>query len=114
MLKIARLWGNEISPSPGAWGLTQNLTKMIINQDRFGSIDENEMNEIKKSIAKERELKQKEQLKSMLDSEDLTKIERKKIEICQEPVASNWLTALPLREAGFSLNKQEFRDAIAI
>ena len=94
--------------------LTQNLTKMIINQDRFGSIDENKMNEIKKSIAKERELKQKEQLKSILDSEDLTEIERKKIEICQEPGASNWLTALPLREAGFSLNKQEFRDALAI
>ena len=49
---------------------------MIINQDRFGSIDENKMNEIKKSIVKERELKQKEQLKSILDSEDLTEIER--------------------------------------
>ena len=72
------------------------------------------MNEIKKSIAKEREMKQKEQLKSLLDSEDVTKIERKKIEICQEPGASNWLTTLPLREAGFSLNKQEFRDVLAI
>ena len=41
-------------------------------------------------------MKQKEQLKSILDSEDLTEIERKKIEICQEPGASNWLTALPL------------------
>ena len=94
--------------------LTQNLTKMIINQDRFGSIDENEINEIKKSIAKEREMKQKEQLKSILDSEDLTEMERKKIEICQEPGPSNWLTALPLREAGFSLNKQESREALAI
>ena len=94
--------------------LTQNLTKMIINQDRFGSIDENEINEIKKSIAKEREMKQEEQLKSILDSEDLTEMERKKIEICQELGASNWLTALPLREAGFILNKQEFRDALAI
>ena len=75
--------------------LTQNLTKMIINQERFGSIDENKMNKIKKSIAKERELKQKEQLKSILDSEDLTEIERKNIEICQELGASNWLTALP-------------------
>ena len=94
--------------------LTQNLTKMIINQDRFGSIDENKMNEIKKSIAKERELKQKEQHKSILDSEDLSEIERKKIEICQESGVSNWLTALPLREAGFRLNKQEFRDSLAI
>ena len=86
---------------------------MIINQDRFGSINENEMNEIKKSTAKEREVKQKEQLKSILDSEDLTEMERKKIEICQEPGASNWLTALPLREVCFSLNKQEFRDALS-
>ena len=41
-------------------------------------------------------------------------MERKKTEICQEPGASNWLTTLPLGEAGFSLNKQEFRDALAI
>ena len=47
--------------------LTQDFTKMIINQDRFGSIDENKIKEIKKSIAKERELKQREQLKSILD-----------------------------------------------
>ena len=94
--------------------VTQILTKMIINQDRFGSIDEIEMNEIKKSIVKETEMTQKEQLKSILDSEDLMEMERKKIEICQEPGASNWLTTLPLREAGFSLNKQEFRDALAI
>ena len=87
---------------------------MIINQGRFGNIDDNEMNEIKKPITQERELKQKEQLKFILDSEDLTEIERKKIEICQEPGGSNWLTALPLREAGFSLDKQEFRNAIAI
>ena len=72
------------------------------------------MNEIKKLIAKEREMKPKEQLKSILDSEDLTEMERKKIEICQESGASSWLTALPLREAGFSLSKQEFRDALAI
>ena len=87
---------------------------MIINQDWFGSIDENEMNEIKKFIAKEREMKQRGQLKSILISEDLTEIERKTIEICQEPEASNWLTALPLREAGFCLNKKEFIDALAI
>ena len=71
-------------------------------------------NGIKKSIAKEKEIKQKEQLKSILDTEDLTEMERKKIEICQEPGSSNSLTALPLREAGFSLNKQEFGDALAI
>ena len=59
-------------------------------------------------------MKQKEQFKENLDSKELTETEKRKIEICQEPGASNWLTALPLREADFSLNKQEFRDALAI
>ena len=73
---------------------------MIINQDRFGSIDENETNEIKKSIAKEREMKQKEQLKSILDSENLTDIGRKKIEICQEPGASKLANRTPIKDHG--------------
>ena len=34
--------------------------------------------------------------------------------MCLEKGASNWLSALPLKEAGFSLNKLEFRDAIAL
>ena len=62
--------------------LNKNLTKMIINQDRFGYTEENEVKEIKRSIAKERKMKQKEQPKSILDGEDLMEIERKKIEIC--------------------------------
>ena len=45
------------------------------------------MKEIKKSIVKEREMKQKEKLKSILDNEDLTEMGRKKIEIFQEPGA---------------------------
>ena len=28
--------------------------------------------------------------------------------------ASNWLSALPIRAKGFSLNKQEFTDALAL
>ena len=34
--------------------------------------------------------------------------------MCLEKGASNWLSALPLKEAGFNLNKLEFRDAIAL
>ena len=32
----------------------------------------------------------------------------------QEKGASNWLTSMPIKEAGFSLNKQEFQDAITL
>ena len=31
-----------------------------------------------------------------------------------ETGASNWLSALPIRAKGFSLNKQEFADALAL
>ena len=36
------------------------------------------------------------------------------MEIAQEVGASNWLTTLPIRAKGFSLNKQEFTDALAL
>ena len=39
---------------------------------------------------------------------------KRRIEMCLEKGASDWLSALPLKEAGFSLNKLEFRDAIAL
>ena len=81
--------------------LTQNLTKMIINQERFGSIDENKMNEVKKSIAKAREIKQKGQLKSILDSVDVTEMERKKIEICQEPGGLKLANSTPIKRSRF-------------
>ncbi len=38
----------------------------------------------------------------------------RKIQIVLEIGASNWLTSLPIRAKGFSFNKQEFVDAIAL
>ena len=50
----------------------------------------------------------------MLGGEQLGLYEKKRIEMCLQKGVSNWLSALPLKEAGFSLNKLEFRDAIAL
>ena len=36
------------------------------------------------------------------------------LEMAQEVGASNWLTALPIKAKGFSLNRQEFGDALAL
>ena len=38
----------------------------------------------------------------------------RRLELLSAKGASSWLTALPLKEHGFQLNKQEFRDAIAL
>ena len=86
---------------------TKSTTKMIKNQDKFVDTEEYDTREIKKLIAKEGEKKQIE-LKSTLDI-DLTENERRKTEICGEPGASNWLTALPPREGSIIFNKQELK-----
>ena len=39
---------------------------------------------------------------------------QRKLDIAQEVGASNWLTTLPLQAKGFSLNKQEFCNALAL
>ena len=39
---------------------------------------------------------------------------QRSLEAAKEKGASSWLTALPLKQFGFILNKQEFRDAIAL
>jgi len=39
---------------------------------------------------------------------------KKAVEQAKEKGASNWLSTLPLEDQGFTLNKGEFRDAIAI
>ena len=38
----------------------------------------------------------------------------RQLELCSEKGVSCWLTSLPLKEYGFSMNKQEFHDAIAL
>ena len=94
--------------------LTKPLSEKIINQDRYDIIDQTILKETKKFISKERENEQKKELQEILSMTSLKTEEKKRLEMSLEKGASNWLSALPLREAGFSLNKQEFRDAIAL
>ena len=62
----------------------KSLTKIIINQDRLCDIEQNETKGITESTEKKREMKRKEQLKSLLDRNDSTDTKRKRIEICCE------------------------------
>ena len=92
--------------------LTRSLTEKIVLQDTHGEIDQILITEEKKKISKDRQQTQKntlEQLKASLNEERV-----KRILTAQETGASNWLTSLPIRAKGFSLNKQEFTDAVAL
>ena len=66
----------------------------------------------KKKVSIERQKKQKDKLESVQHT--LPPEMCRKIQTAQETGASNWLTSLPLRAKGFSLNKQEFVDAVAL
>lgn len=92
--------------------LTRSLTDRIIAQDVHGDVDHAAIAEQKRIISKTRLEQQKNclvHLKTVLPAATV-----RKIDIAQETGASNWLTSLPIRANGFSLNKQEFIDAIAL
>ena len=94
--------------------LTQPLTKMIIEQNDTGEIDEDKQFKVKQEISTEREAKQRRQYDDIVNRNNLTREELRRMKMNQEKGASNWLSSLPLRENGFSLNKQEFYDAVAL
>lgn len=92
--------------------LTRSLTEKIIAQDVHGEIDQSVIAEQKKQISIERQQRQKNSLDHLINT--LPPDTVRKIHIAQETGASNWLASLPIRAKGFSLNKQEFVDAVAL
>ncbi len=71
-----------------------------------------EVKKVKAEIKNDKDKRFHEQLKEIKDKTDpLTK---RCLEAATEKGASSWLTCLPLKKFGFILNKQEFRDAIAL
>ena len=92
--------------------LTESLTSHIVNQAIGERIDENEIYKLRREISKLRLDDQRKKQSKILDC--LEEPEKRRIEMAQEKGASNWLSSLPIQAKGFSLNKQEFFDAIAL
>ena len=92
--------------------LTRSLTEKIVAQDARGEINQIVLTEIKKKISRDRQQLQKHTLEQLKAALPETRV--RKVLTAQETGASNWLTSLPIRAKGFSLNKQEFIDAVAL
>ena len=92
--------------------LTAKLAEAIISQNTDTQTDIREQQTIKKEITRARETKQKTDLQEIITQsyENFKRI----MEMAREVGASNWLTTLPIKTKGFSLNKQEFTDAICL
>ena len=91
--------------------VTRNLTKMIEDQD--ADLTNYNSSQVMSEIAK---------LKAEKDKSFLAKLEevkgevdekmRRTLDLACEKGAGAWLSALPLQAMGYTLNKQEFKDAI--
>ena len=93
--------------------LTKELQEFIVQQNNTGKISFEEQKRITRMISNTREKKQKEKSRKIEESIQ-NDFDRKRIKMAQEKGASSWLTALPIKDLGFSLNKQEFQDAVAL
>jgi len=92
--------------------LSASLTQAIITQETYTQPDTTQQKTIKMEITKNRETKQRAQLQELTSI--ITEDMKRRMSMARETGASNWLTSLPIKVKGFSLNKQEFVDALAL
>ena len=83
--------------------VTSPLAEKIITQDQWNNVDGQKIKEIKSKIPKERFITQENWLKEILPN--FSDQMKRKLTMTQETGASNWLSALPIRAKGFSINK---------
>ena len=74
--------------------------------------DLSEMNDIKNQKIREQSNKLLDKAKVIVEKQSPQTV--RAVQEAKMPGASSWLSALPLAEYGFSLNKSEFRDSIRL
>jgi hypothetical protein len=91
---------------------TSQLTAAIVAQNNILEIDSTALKKTKEQIKENRQKFYDEKRQTIINksSETVARI----IELASEKGVSCWLTSLPLKDYGFSMNKQEFHDAIAL
>lgn len=92
---------------------TRFLTDKIIIQDADREVDQSVIFENNRKVSKERQPKQNESLE-YLQHKLSGELCIEKSTYHKKTSASNWLTLLPLKATGFSLNKQECGDVVIL
>ena len=93
--------------------ITSNLTRLILNQeDNLAGFDPNQMKHTITQLKQVKELHIKDEYQSLLEECDPSM--RRAIELAAEKGSCSWLSCLPIQSLGYTLNKQEFRDALCV
>ena len=94
--------------------ITENLSNLIYNQERdLSNFDHKSQKETMYALKIAKEKHFKEQFNEIIELVDGTPLKRA-LQLNSEKGTGSWLTALPLKSYGYSLNKVEFRDAICL
>ena len=94
------------------------ITKPLVAILQTGSTEYNEFEvrnaqvQLKKEISRQRKASQMDQATSL--KETLPTPLQRSMELASEKGASVWLTTMPIKDLGFTLHKQAFRDALCI
>ena len=93
--------------------VTADMADIIKRQETsLEGLDHLKMREIKAAVRAQKEAAYKQELEELQEVLDLKS--RRLLEAAREKGASSWLSALPIKRLGYAVNKQEFRDAIAL
>ena len=90
--------------------ISEPLKEMIIDQRE--SFTKPQLQSIKNDLRKQK-IEEIENSATQI-RENLSQTKQRMMDLACEKGASSWLSALPLQDQGFDLNKGEFRDAISI
>ena len=94
--------------------ITEDLANLIFQQEQDLSLYDTETAVTKvKNLKAEKELFLSERFDTLVEEVQDPTLKRCML-LNKEKGASSWLTALPLKDHGFCLNKQEFRDAVSL
>ena len=93
--------------------ITAPLVKMILEQNMStADLQLSEVKDRKRQLKNEKEECLKEKYRTVL--EEVDQRTRRNVELATKKGASSWLTALPLKAVGYTLNKQEFHDSVCL
>ncbi len=93
--------------------VTTQLTGLLLNQDQnVSSINKEMVKTIKENVTLKRNQYQSEEHKDIVSK--LPENQARYLQSAREKGVSSWLSALPIKNLGYVLNKQEWRDAICL
>ncbi|MCH2405735.1 MAG: hypothetical protein MK200_06040, partial [Nitrosopumilus sp.] len=90
--------------------VTESLVENVVNQQEILEIDEAKIKSVKNAIKVEKVRRNLDQLANIKVSLNAEK--NKLLEAISEAGASSWLNAIPLKQYGFHLDKEAFRDVL--